>query len=109
MATTKRDEKNAAAVGDNADRILMEYVEKVAKFQDQIDTINGKMKDTLNAAKKDGFLKTSIKEAIKNLRMTKEQWQSKKEIHNETMRITKLCSDLPLFAKNEEDDQKEAA
>lgn len=97
--------EEGSALGHNSganDKNLIAHVEFVAREMDKIDAIRGKIKDRLDKAKTDGFLKTSIRNAIKVLRMTEEQIQAKEEIDSETARITELCADLPLFHAAEE-------
>jgi uncharacterized protein (UPF0335 family) len=87
-----------AVGGSNSDELIKKYVQNVARWKNEISEISGKIKDELNSAKQDGFLKTSIHNAVKNLRMSEDQRQARDEIDSETQRITELCADLPLFS-----------
>jgi uncharacterized protein (UPF0335 family) len=82
---------------DNFDALLRDYVEKVAKKENSIDGIRGELKDILNEAKNAGFLKTSIRKAVRKLRMTQEQIQAKTEVDEAAEQYFNLCKDLPLF------------
>jgi uncharacterized protein (UPF0335 family) len=96
---TGADAVQANAMGHNrpTDAITRKYVTTIAKLEDEITALRGKIKLELNEAKSDGLLKTAIKGAVKNLRMTEDQRQAKNEVDLETQRITALCADLPLF------------
>lgn len=101
------DAVQEAALGHNSEKsneLLKEYVEKVAKKTRSMKAISGDIKEILNDAKADGFLETSIKDAVKILEMTDDQIQSAKEVDSETKRITKLCADLPLFRNRKDED-----
>lgn len=101
------DAVQEAAMGHNAppldDKLLKEHVQKVAKLQNSMEALNGKIKEELRTAKDNGFKKMSIRAAVKELRMTAEQRQSREEIDAETKRITRLCADLPLFSGQSEE------
>lgn len=92
-----RGEKSVAAHGDNSDKLLKDYVTKCANLMGEMESKNSDLKEVLRSAKNDGFLKTSIRNAVKELRMTTEQRDSRKEIDEMTARYTELCRDLPLF------------
>ena len=87
---------------------LQEHVSYVAKKEAEKRKIDGQIKDRLSDAKNEGFLKTSIRKAVKILNMTEEQLQAKKEIDDATEYYTDLCKDLPLFASNREENDEAA-
>lgn len=92
-----RGEMDLPANGDNSDQLLKDYVSKVFNIEEEITALRGDIKEILSNAKNDGFLKTSIKDTVKNLRKTEEQRQSKREVDETTAHYTALCKDLPLF------------
>jgi macrodomain Ter protein organizer (MatP/YcbG family) len=89
---------NSKEVDRTKDENTKKTVQEVAIRTAKIKALNEEIKDILNDAKKNnGDLKTSIRASVKNLFMTSDQRQAKKEIDLETDRVTKLCKDLPLF------------
>lgn len=103
----KAFEEEGSALGHNSganDKLLVAHVTKIAQTMNAIEELRGEIKDELNLAKSNGFLKMAVKKAIKVLRMTEEQKQSEEEITSEAMRITALCADLPLFGGGLEED-----
>lgn len=102
--------EEGSAIGHNDPinaKNLQEHVLYVAKKEAEKRKIDGQIKDRLHDAKNEGFLKTSIRKAVKILNMTEEQLQAKKEIDDATEYYTDLCKDLPLFSSNK--DVEEAA
>lgn len=95
---SSRGEQDLPAYGDNSGKLLVDYVERYTKKLEAVEAIRGEMKDILNEAKNDGFLKTAIRKTVKNLRLTEEQRQAKQEIDEATRHYTELCQDLPLFS-----------
>ena len=92
-----RGDKSIAEAGHNNDKLLQDYVIRFAKKQLEIEKLSGEGKEILREAKNDGFLKTSIRKAVKNLRMTPEQVQAKQEVEDTTKTYMEICGDLPLF------------
>lgn len=86
-----------AKAGHNNDELVKDYVKKLCNIRARQVALRGEEKDLLNKAKADNILKTSLKNAVKELAMTPEQTQAKAEVDDETKRITALCKDLPLF------------
>ena len=95
----KRSERSLPAKGDNSDALLKDHVAFIAAKQMQMEKLGGEIKERLSMAKNEGFLKMSIRKAVKNLRSTEEQRQAKRAVDEEAERYTALCRDLPLFAQ----------
>ena len=91
-------DKPLPAQGHNSDQLLKDYVSQLAKKEAAIEGIRGEIKDILSNAKNDGFLKTSLRNTVKKLRMSEEQRQAKSEVDKATEEYTALCKDLPLWA-----------
>lgn len=89
--------KQAAGKGHNSDELKRDYVKKLVGLKMEMTAIRGREKDLLNNAKTDGILKTSLRNAVKELAKTDEQLQAQKEVDTETAYITALCKGLPLF------------
>lgn len=99
--------EEGSAIGHNNPinaKNLQEHVIYVAKKEAEKRKIDGQIKDRLGNAKNEGFLKTSIRKAVKILNMSEEQIQAKKEIDDATEYYTDLCRDLPLFAAHSEEE-----
>jgi len=87
------EEGSAAQVGHNSqvkDALTIKVAEEIMELNSKMADIRGKIKDKLNYAKENGILKTSVKDAVKILGMTEEQYQAKKEVEAETRRIVQL-------------------
>lgn len=102
--------KKQAEKGHNSEQLLKGYVEKMVRLEDEMTDLRGAQKDLLNDAKDNGFLKTAIKKAIKQLRKTDEQRQADNEVKKATEDYIKICSGLPLFEAVSEhtDEQRQA-
>ncbi|WP_299074755.1 GapR family DNA-binding domain-containing protein [uncultured Paraglaciecola sp.] len=102
--------KQQSMKGHNSDEELRKYVERFTQMEIDRENIGGRQKDLLNEAKKSGFLKTSIRKAVKTLRSSMEQRQSATEVERATKEYVEICSDLPLFkqASGATDEAKEA-
>jgi len=89
--------KDLPAFGDNSKALLHQHVEFIEAEKAKIIKSNGKIKKRLNEAKKDGYLKTSVRDTIKERGLSEAQKQSRTEIKEATEHYNELCADLPLF------------
>lgn len=85
------------AKGDNAKILLQDYIKEFERLEAEKDKAVSAQKEMLNRAKKDGFLKTSIRITVRRRKETVEQRNSRKEIEAEIETYTQMCADLPLF------------
>ena len=95
----------------NMDKADMDCVKDIMALKSKIADLNGKIKDRLNDHKNThGTPKGAIRKVIKELSLTEEQYQAKKEIEAHSQHIIQLFANNDgqySFLKN--DDEKEAA
>ena len=92
-----RGEKSVPAKGNNSDQLLKNYVERVGNIMNEMSALNSDLKDVLRQAKSDGFLKTAIRKTVKQLQMTGDHLDAKREIDEATKHYVAICKELPLF------------
>lgn len=96
MGRKSKDEETAG-VGHNQgeqDKADMAVVEKVKDIEAKRTKLAGDIKDFLNKHKNDyGTPKGSIRQAVKLLNISEEQYQAKKEVAIQAQRIVQLFVD----------------
>lgn len=98
--------QNEASIGHNSasDELLKGYMEKLNNLTNDAEAVRGDIKEVLNQAKADGFLKTSLRKALKDLRMTEEQRQSSNEVQQSREEYVRICKELGLFVPEESEE-----
>ena len=82
----------------NSDELLQKYVTNIATLEQEKAEIVSKIKEEKRSAKEDGFLVTAIAGAVRDLRSSQEQRDTRDNVAVERQRIFEICLDLPLFA-----------
>jgi uncharacterized protein (UPF0335 family) len=101
-AEPREDADNTpAAFGDNAKPLLVEYVQAIEECNHIIEKQKDTIKDLLEKAKKNGFLKTAVRNTVKKRAMSSKEKAAQKSIEQETERLMEMLVDLPLFQAND--------
>lgn len=94
------DDEPIAGEGHNiiaSEELEKSVLERYGHIQNEIKKLRNDAKDILQEGKDSGVLKSSVRNAYKELSMSEDARQAQKEVDNYTRRLVALGGDMPLF------------